>query len=455
MVNGIAPSESSSSVSDRRLRCLLGVLAALWAIFVVYASCLPMRYHPLSFAETWETFLRIPWLQLDLGRRADWVANGLILVPLGFLVAGSLHYGRSSMTLKQASLMAFALLHGLFVCAIEFIQAWFPPRVLSLNDMLAGYLGGLVGMLLWHWIGNRVVQTGLEFARASRGFTRIFIVAQCCVFGMVFFNAMPLDIMLTPTEWGKKVSAGRLVWMPFSDWGSVGQAAKSILLSLWAFPLGVVFGMRYPARNAVVRVAAWCGAIELASLPIFHRQTSTTDIVITMAIGLAGIRLHQPALRCLQRVDRPRLWLSAAAAWSVVVIAGFTARFTRVVTGEELTDRLWSMLAVPFARAQRSSEIGAAENFLLKLSTFALLGFLLIGWHNRATRTVNKKTLPPWRITVVVLWISAVAITVELAQAALFPLVPDVTDLILYGTGAAIGVLTFWLLVPEDSPNRP
>jgi len=56
-----------------------------YAAFVVYGSLVPLafRYRPLG--EAWEAFVQTPYLQLDVGSRADWVANILLYIPLGFL----------------------------------------------------------------------------------------------------------------------------------------------------------------------------------------------------------------------------------------------------------------------------------------------------------------------------------------------------------------------------------
>lgn len=436
---------------DITIRYTLGILAGLAGLMVAYASVMPLRYAPLSLAETWSQFQQIPWFQLGIERRADWVANGLILIPFGFLFAGFLHWRRPSVVWKLISFLGFAVLQALFVCAIEFAQIWFPPRVLSQNDMLAGYIGGLLGFLLWHGVGDRFVDTVLHFFRLPSGLPRISILTQLCALALLLYGLLPMDVMLTPEECGLKATSGRITWLPFSDWTGIRDAIKDAILCSWALPLGVVLSLRYGPQKAICQTLAWCVAIELISLPIFGRHTSVTDVVVSGLLGLTGVWLAKPIMRMLVRCDLASTWLLAAVAWSGVLLVGFLVRYERLVTNrQELTERLWGILTVPLARAHSSSEFEAAENILVKLLLFAMLGFLLAGWCNRGKRPGQATGHPVgnWRFLLAVFWIITIGLSIEILQAFFMPLVPDVTDLLLYGTGSTLGMLGFSLLIP-------
>ncbi len=69
------------------VRSLLAAGAIFSLCFVVYASLVPLIYVAKSFSETVAQFQRTPWLRLGIENRADWVANGLIMLPAGFLAA--------------------------------------------------------------------------------------------------------------------------------------------------------------------------------------------------------------------------------------------------------------------------------------------------------------------------------------------------------------------------------
>ena len=60
-------------------------LLLAYAAFIIYGSLVPLDYRALPFDQAWDRFVHAPFLQLGLASRADWVANGVLYVPLGFL----------------------------------------------------------------------------------------------------------------------------------------------------------------------------------------------------------------------------------------------------------------------------------------------------------------------------------------------------------------------------------
>ncbi len=430
--------------SDRRIRQCLAALAIVSLAGAVYASAIPLRFHEASLTEVWGRFLQTSWFWLGLDKRADWVANGLVLIPFGFFFAGALQWPQSTFRRKQIVLIGFALLHLVIVSAIEAMQVWFPPRVRSLNDMLAGYVGGLTGVLLWNLVGHRIMQTAIGFPTLPKGFPRMALTAKVAAMALLLYGLMPFDVMLTPPEWAEKAAKGRFNLLPFADLQGIEDAITKIVLSAWAFALGVVLASQNGKQHATREIVSWCLAVELISLPIYGRETSITMIAISVAWGILGVRIQDQVFRLLNYLDRPRVWFAATAAWSLIVYASFVIRFQEVVTDRALLiERLSSIWAVPFARAQRSTEFQALENITLKLVVFALLGFLLTGWLSRAG-TANRGTA----YSVIALWVAFLAIAIEVSQAMLIPLVPDITDIIVYCSGAVLGILLYRTLMP-------
>jgi hypothetical protein len=94
-------------------------------------------------------FGAIPFLQLGIGSRADWVANLLLFIPLSFLWMGALAAGGSTLRTLMAALALVPLAAALSV-GIEFTQLFFPQRTVSRNDILAETLGRLVA----RWLGG-------------------------------------------------------------------------------------------------------------------------------------------------------------------------------------------------------------------------------------------------------------------------------------------------------------
>ena len=73
-------------LNPSRLR--LALAALLFTALAIYGSLVPLQYRPLEFAEALRRFRDIPMLQLSIESRADWVANVLLFVPIGFLWLG-------------------------------------------------------------------------------------------------------------------------------------------------------------------------------------------------------------------------------------------------------------------------------------------------------------------------------------------------------------------------------
>ena len=66
------------------------VLALLFAAFTVYGSVTPLHLHPMPFTEAAERFREVLDQPIAIKSRSDWLANFLLLLPLGFLLMGAL-----------------------------------------------------------------------------------------------------------------------------------------------------------------------------------------------------------------------------------------------------------------------------------------------------------------------------------------------------------------------------
>ncbi len=63
---------------------------AIWfcyVFFVVYGSLVPLDFTPLPLDQAWAVFQHIPMYKLGVESRADWISNGVLYVPVGFLTA--------------------------------------------------------------------------------------------------------------------------------------------------------------------------------------------------------------------------------------------------------------------------------------------------------------------------------------------------------------------------------
>jgi glycopeptide antibiotics resistance protein len=134
------------------------VFALIWLACIAYAGFIPFHVRPLDFFDALVLFRQIPLLDLGAGSRADWVANILLYIPLGFLLTGAVQ-GQSSSFFKN-SLVLGAVFFSCLVAAvlIEFFQLFFSPRTVSVNDLIAEGIGSGVGIFLWAGFGDRLLR---------------------------------------------------------------------------------------------------------------------------------------------------------------------------------------------------------------------------------------------------------------------------------------------------------
>lgn len=441
-------------------RRTFAVAALVFGAFAVYGSLVPLEFQAVSFEEALDRFSRVPYLQLGIQSRADFVANILLFVPLGFLLMGALRADRRG---GIAAGIAGALVAG-FACAlanaIEFTQIYFPMRTVSLNDIFAETTGALIGISLWGLFGQRLTDFMRGFfAERERP---ALIVRLLAIYAAVFLVAqlMPLDIAITPGELSEKHHAGRILVVPFS------YPYTSPLLMLWDFisdmalsvPVGALAVLGWTAANrrrgfaaAAMLGMTFVGVMEVAQLFIFSRYSDVTDL-LTGTIGvLIGVTL---AARRDSPVHSPqsvpsgfRLWPALGAiAWAGGVVIYHWYPFNFVVTGAMMDAQLPLLFSVPFGHYYFGSEFHAFTELSRKLMLSALLGALL--WmalppvRSRLARRLKSSGL----------WIAGFLFFAGLEAGQLFlpGRIPDLTDAWVGTIGVATGI---WLVRLLERPR--
>lgn len=434
------------------VRAVLAAAALISLSLVVYASLVPLNYTPKTFDETFAQFQKTPWIQLGIESRADWVANGLVMLPAGFLAAGAIDWRRKRRWLLLfASPFIVALLVAT-VFAIEFVQIWFPPRVVSQNDIFAGAIGSLVGVLLWWLVGRSLLGQIEQFLLAPPGLTKWKLLMNFGVIGLLIYNLMPLDLLISFAELREKFDAGAIRLIPFQEFHFTGKAILFLAIA-WGrlVPYAFVATLQNGIRHTIVQGLMLALLLELVKVPIHSRPASATGVVAS-ALGVLMVACGASLLtRWLAFLDRAMVWCIAALGWTGVMLVSFLGRFDSIERDPAvLVKRLQEILVVPFARAHASSEFEAGENILVKLIVFGALTFLLSGW---CSRLRSKTTL---RIAKMVSIVGCVVLGlgIEVGQVFLPPLFPDATDFILYGIGGLLGVLGFRMLIPAPASMR-
>ena len=364
----------------------VGLLALAWAAFIVYGSLLPFDYVPHPFAIALDRFRHIPLLEIGPGGRVDWMANLLLYVPLAFLSFASLSASRSRAFRMVRGALVLATLCAM-ATAIEFAQIFFPPRTVSLNDLIAEWLGILIGAGSWLFFGTRARAAQLTFAAGGVAAAGALVALYAIIYvGLALF---PFDFMLTAVDFGQKDFSKTAGWWlaPLACVRALQCETQLFAEALFALPLGAAFVAARPraARPTMYRVVVlgfFFGlAIELAQL-LLGSGISQGASVAAKAIGFIAGGLAAPRIaRVWHRLDswsglRPVLALLAlvylaALVWTLNLSHAFA------IPWQDAVKRFADMPMIPFYNYYYTSETRALASLVFQASLYLPPGVLM------------------------------------------------------------------------------
>ncbi len=460
------------------------LLLVAMAVFAVYGSLVPLDYHRLPWDQAVAKFRRISWLELGVVHRADWVANILLFVPLGFLGLAvgeaDCRPGWRTVLLWPISLAVWSALS----LAIEFTQLWFPPRTVSLNDLIAETIGAALGSLLWFAAGQRGTDWFRRFTAASAGEGLAAIVLPAYLVFLAITHLMPLDLSLSPGELWDKYQAGKILLVPLTmpHNNPLEMVTKYAWNAVFFLPVGWLlahvpawsFGGRQSRWFAATVGAAVCGTIELAQLFVLTRFTDVTDVLLGTLLVVLGWELaarFSPVARTAhgaltahgasggaspglfarsgsgaRAAWGPALaWLAAVLLWWTVIAYVSWRPLAFRLDPRDVAQRLERFSLIPFYDYYRQSEFKSFDNVLRRLIVFAPLGLgAALAW-----RSLGRPPAAWW------LWPLGMvqAGVIEAAQFFLPGKVPSTTDFVLGSAGAGLGLYLAGKLFPVRHPT--
>ena len=422
------------------------VLGLVYAFLVVYGSLVPLDYHPRPFEEALATFLRTPYLLLQVRNRADLVANLLLFIPLAFLLMGGLsrENRRGGRWLLAALVTAGA---AVLAVAIEFAQLFFPPRTVSQNDVLAECAGAAVGAVAWLLVGGRVTAwwRGLTRPR-QRGRLAVHLLTGYVV-ALVLCQLFPYDLVLSADEMIAKIQGGKVILAPFEE---VNAAALPALLGalLVYVPVGYLAAVVRSRSPRPVVSALGIGlvfvlGIELLQMLVFSRYTSSTHVVLgTVGAGLGGWLAGRFGPAARRPMPRGGLWwclsLGLRLACTAAVLGGLVwgkwgpLEFRQPAQGALAA--LAETVKVPFFYQYWNSEFEAAGQLLRDFLVPVVLGMLFA--------SLAPRFLKGWRLAAGAL-AGAVGAAAELGQVFFPPHAPDMTTALVAAAGGLIGAFLY------------
>ena len=432
-------------------------LTLLYTLFVVYGSLVPLDYVTMPFDEALARFHEIPYLNLGLHSRADWVANILLFIPLTFLWMALLDRGRRFLPIA----MLVWVVAVSFSVGIEFTQLFFPQRTVSRNDIIAETIGAVLGILLWRlwgralldWVGRWSLANG-----AACKAERLLYLYLAVLFG---YNLLPLDLIISPVEIFHKWQDGRVLLLPFQglhgDWA---QRLYDLVMDvlIWVPP---AFLWVFSGRKSLLRAFWWtlaaAGLLELAQLFVWSRVTDVTDL-LSAAVGAGlGVFVARHLAGGGQRFAKSpvgaRWWWPAllAAGWFGVLMLVFWYPWDFRGDGQFIKSRLPLLAQAPFHAYYFGTEYRAITSLLSKLAFFVPFGFLLSMLGASLGASSGRR---PWVIALLVAIAVSAGLFIELGQLALPGKSVDLADWLVSTVGVWLGYRGWRFLRRSDVGGR-
>lgn len=422
-----------------------------YAALVIYGSLLPFAYAPRDFDEALNAFRALELLQLGMLDRADWIANGVLFVPLAALIYASFAGTRVCLV---CALGAFAL-SGAIAVALEFAQLYFPPRTVSLNDLISEAIGSLAGIILWMAGAQKLIGAISTLRAGGQGMLRAALLLYALLYlGLSFF---PYDFVVNLREMAA-VHGARGGWFSLAHYcsGTFDCARRSAVEITASAPLGMLVASALQrAQRPRLFTAALAGAV-LGVVVEFGQAFLVTGnphaaSVGTRAVGFAigaGVwrALVSGALSGLYQ--RRRLLIALAIAPYLLALAYANKWFSgSPATPGAARAILDKLNFTPFYYHYYSSEAVALTSALLYFALYFPLGAMWGLW--RGSRPCHAVC-----IGIVASVAALLAAAMEAGKLWLASLPPDPSDVVIAAIAAAIGAwLMSRMLAPVSEPH--
>ncbi len=378
-----------------------GGLTLATVLLTVYGGIIPLNYRDVALDSALTRLTRPDVIDPGTAQaRGDWVVSVCLYATLSFLAMGALAVDRGARRGWEVAFLCFASC-GLLAVFVEFLQCYFPPRTVSVNDLVVESAGAAVGVLAWLAAGRRLTEW---FRRlyAVRGLTNLARLAlPGYVAALLVVLLMPFDFVIRSAELAAKFDDGRVVLVPFARLaeGAVPFAVKTLSN---AFCFGVLSFLTSLAlaeankwrtwRTAFVLGLGASAGIEVLQFFVYSRSCDVTDIITGTAGALLGWGAGPFAERLGRRASaRPgaalRVGLCAAAlsAWLGALLliewhplGAFTADPKAFQSEEEELPAfgLRRMSWAPLVDYYWNDKYNALDQFAKKSLAFAPLGLL-------------------------------------------------------------------------------
>lgn len=435
-------------------------LSFVWLLatlaFILYGSLVPLDFHPHSLAWAWEKFQQTPMLNLGIDSRADWIANGVLYFPAGFLLAERFVGRLRGWALGGAVLLSIATL-ALIAFGVEFTQLFFPPRTVSQNDLLAETIGGTLGVLCALPCSNAIRRmAAFRPAHGAQAASLMLIAYMAAYLAYCFF---PFDFLLSAPEIANKLASDRWgILFARSQQGLDLRTLVTIALEVViAIPFGVFIARREIHHHTTNRAGATSRLPALTPPLIAYGLALGLGVEVLQFFTYSGISQGSSVLtRLLGVCCGGLLWARWArtphTAWRAWLKPRLGILLTLYLLGlvffVVIYTRPWGNLAtaqnallalhfLPFYYHYYVSEANALTSLLSVALLYAPLGIL--AWSSRRLRLLTIYTPAA---------LAGMVETVKLFSTATHA---DPTNILIAVAVARISHLIADRLVPDDA----
>lgn len=375
---------------------------ALYLLFVIYGSLVPLEFRDLPVETALDQFKNIHYLKLGVGSRADWIANILLYIPLA--AGASALFGDARHPLTRALLSVGVLVFCLALAVtIEFTQLFFPPRTVSLNDLIAESLGTVIGILGWQFWGGYFSRLYHHMLRGNLLSARAAIIFYILIYTAL--SLFPFDFVTSFAELDAKLAHGHdAVILPLDECGAepLRCGVKLLVEMLVMLPLGLLlcYLPYLQHRRTVAVLAGFLLGAVIEIVQIFLLSGSGQGMsVVTRMIGMgAGTALF---IWTRQRDFTGLIGLARRVSWFAVplylfLVLSINGWFTADwLTPGQALKKLTETHFLPMYYYYYTSEAVALVSLLSNVGTYLPIG--LWCWLHFSNRDNDRQySIPPW-----------------------------------------------------------
>ncbi len=405
----------------------------LCLLAIVYSSFIPFQFRLVEMQEALDQFRRIPYLDLQITNRADWIANILLYIPFGFSLIGWMLKKKHSFSEK------FIIFFGVFLCCvtiavvIEFCQIFISPRTVSLNDLIAETIGTCLGIGLWIFPGQKliglwaIIKTDTRPDIVLNAFMVLYLTALFCI------SLFPFDFLISLKEINDKCA----IWMAAPLLGglnfSLTYIIKTTVDAASYAPIGVFTAFKYKASNPKKKFLLTCSfsfivAFTVEALQFFTASgvSHSRSIPLRVLGAIAGLFVIKWIFNNLNNLKSFMTGLlfviSPVYIIMVMKIGGWSTKGWQSV--EKGVSSFDVHMLIPFYFHYFSTETRAVQSLILNFGMYIPIGFS--GWFFYRLQHKNKNIY----LSITVLFAFLFSFVIESGKLMQKGLHPDFTNVI-------------------------